>query len=195
MKKKVIPLRIIILLFIFTMGCNQDSISDKHTGNTLVTFDGDKITSGDVENFKKYRQDNLFDKQALEMIIERELLYKEAQEQDMVATLKETRLISDKEKAMFEQYGTEKDKKEIQGIIKELKISEKEYWNNYVPRQHRKLLTIEKMKESIKDKIYADIIKNHSDWGQSEIEKGFNESYSKVINDLKSKYNLQYVSL
>lgn len=40
----------------------------------------------------------------------------------------------------------------------------------------------------------GDKIKNHSDWGQTEIKKGFEESYSNAINDLKSKFNLKYIN-
>lgn len=54
--------------------------------------------------------------------------------------------------------------------------------NNYCPKVNRKLLSIAKIIKSIDDKIYADIIKNHSDWGQGEINKGFEESYNKVLN-------------
>lgn len=194
MNIKVISLGFIMLLFILIVGCKQDStlFSEKHTGNTLVTFDGGKITSGDLANFLKYRQDSMSDNQALEMIIERELLYKEAQAQGLTATLKEAKAESDKQKSTYEQYGTEQDKKELQAVLNELNISEKEYWNNYSPKAYRKSITIASMKKSVKDKIYADVIENHSDWGQTEIEKEFDESYSKAINDLKTKYNLQY---
>jgi hypothetical protein len=194
MKKKIIPLGLMILLFIFSLGCTQSYISDEQIGKTFVTFDGGKVTSGDIENFKKYRQDNLSDKQALEMIIERELLYKEAQAQGMTATLEDARVESDKVKSTFDQYGTEQDKKVIQDTTKELKISEKEYWNNYHPKGLLKTLSIGKVSKSIKDKIYSDIMKKHSNLGQAKIEREFKESYEKVINDLKSKYNLQYVS-
>jgi t-SNARE complex subunit (syntaxin) len=178
------------------MGCNKDIIlvTEMHTGNALVTFDGGKITSGDLVNYKKHKNSVLSDKQALEMMIERELLYKEAQAQDLTATSKEAKAESDKQKSMYKQFSTEEEKKEFEDILKELNISEKEYWNDYSPKSYRKTITIAKMKKSIEDKIYDDIIKNHSDWGQAEIKKGFEESYSKAINDLKSKFNLKYVN-
>jgi t-SNARE complex subunit (syntaxin) len=196
MNIKIIPLGLITLFFIFAVGCKKDSIlySERHAGNTLVTFDGGKITSGDLENYKKHKNSALSDKQALEMMIEKDLLYKEAQAQNLTATLKEAKAESDKQKSMYEQYGTEQEKKEFQDILKELNISEKEYWNDYSPKAYRKQITIARMEKSIKDKIYADIIKKHSNWGQAEIKKGFDESYSRAINDLKTKYNLQYVS-
>ena len=196
MKKKAISLSLIVLLLILVTGCKKDIVlvSERHTGKTLVTFDGSKITSGDIENFKKNRQDNISDKQALEMVIEKELLYKEAQAQGLIATLKEAKAESNRQKNMREQYATEEEKKEFQDILKELNISEKEYWNDYSPKAFRKSITIASMKKSIEDKIYADIIKNHSDWGQAEIKKGFEEFYNKAINDLKSKLNLKYVN-
>lgn len=194
MKKKANLFALIIMLLLFAVGCRKDIIqlSERHTGNTLVTFDGGKITSGDLANYKKYKNNTLSDKQALEMMIERGLLYKEAQTKGLTASLKEAKAESDKEKNMFEQYGTEEDKEKFQDILKELNISEKEYWNNYITKVNRKNLTIAKMKKSIEDKIYNDIIKNHSDWGQAEIKKDFEGSYSKAINDLKSKFNLKY---
>ena len=196
MKKKAISLSLIILLFILAVGCKKDIplVSERHTGKTLVTFDGGKISLGDLASYKKYKNSTLSDEQALEMMVVNELLYKEAQSQGLTATLKEAKEESDKQKSTYEQYGTEHDKKELQDILKELNISEKEYWNDYCPKVYGKQITIAKMKKSIEDKIYADIIKNHSDWGQAEIKKGFEESYSKAINDLKSKFNLKYIN-
>lgn len=192
--KRIVFSGLLILLIIFTVACEKDTVTVEQTGKTLATFDGGKITTGDVDNFKNYRQDNLPDKQALEMIIERELLYKEAQAQCLTATLKETRAESDRAKNTLEQYETEQNKKMFQDEIKKLNISESEYWNNYYPKQLIKPLTVGKMKNSFKNKIYKDIINNHSDWGQPEIEKGSKEAYDKAINDLKSKYNLKYVN-
>ena len=196
MKKKAISLSLILLILILAIGCNKDIIlvTEKHTGNVLVTFDEGKITSGDLVNYKKHKNRALSDKQALEMMIEREILCKEARAQDLTATSKEAKAESDKQKGMYEQFGTEEEKKDFQDILKELNISEKEYWNGYSPKSYRKEITITKMKKSIEDKIYDDIIKNHSDWGQAEIKKGFEESYSKAINELKSKFNLKYVN-
>lgn len=196
LKKKTISLGLILLLLILAIGCNKDIIliTERHTGNTLVTFDGSKITSGDLANYKKHKNSALSDEQALEMMIESELLYKEAQAQDLTATSKEVKAESDKQKSMYEQFGTEEEKKEFQNILKELNISEKEYWKAYIPKAYRKTIAIAKMKNSIENKINEDIINNHSNWGQAEIKKGFEESYSKAINDLKSKFNLKYVN-
>lgn len=193
MKNKVISLSLIILLSILVTGCKKDItlISEGHAGKTLVTFDGSKITSGDIDNFKKSRQDNITDKQALEMMIEKELLYKEAQSQGLTATLKEAKEESNRQKNMYKQYATEEQKKELQDILKELNITEKEYWNDYSPKAFRKSITIARMKKSVEGKIHTDILKNHSDWGQAEIKKGLEESYSNAINDLKPKFNLK----
>jgi Skp family chaperone for outer membrane proteins len=192
--KKIIFLGLLILLIIFSVACEKNKLNAEQPGKTLATFDGGKITTVDLDNFKKYRQDSLSDKQALEMIIEREFLYKEAQSLGITVSLKEAQAESEKAKSAIEQYGTEQDKRMIQDEIKKLDISESKYWNDHHPKQLIKPLTCEKMRKSIQDKIYADIIRNYSNWGQPEIEKGSKGAYDKAISDLKSKYNIQYVN-
>lgn len=191
--KKNLLIGLVILINIFIASCSKNNINTQQTGKVLVTFDSGQITISDIDDFKKYREDNLSDKQALEMLIEVEILYKEAKTQEITVTLEEAQLESERIKNELKQYGTEQDKKVIEDIIKELNISESEYWSNYYPKQVIKQMTYGKIRRPIIDKIHADIVENHSDWTKLEIKNGVNEDYSKVIDDLKVKYNIKYV--
>lgn len=192
MKIKSITFISIVFILLLAMGCSQVRTSGVLKGSVLAAFNGGNITAADVKNFKRYRKDNLTDKQALEILIERELLYKEALRQGKAVSIKEAQAEADKARTLLERYGTVKDRKAVQDEILKLKITEDKYWNEYYPKRLIKPMSTAKMKHEIKNEIYSDIIKSHGDWGQSEIKKQADEDYIKAINDLKARYDLRY---
>ncbi|WP_315120555.1 hypothetical protein [uncultured Clostridium sp.] len=195
MKNRIVVLTLIILLSSFLSSCTQKEYTVEQVGEVVATMDEGKITTGDIKDFKKYRLDDISNQQALEMIIENELLYREAKSKKILITIDEAKTEAEKLRVSFEENSSEEDKKILQDEINKLGITLDKYWNEYCPKLLMKSMSIGKMRNSIKTDFYNYVDSNHPTWGKAEIEEDYNKNYELIIEDLKKKYNVKYENI
>lgn len=129
--------------------------STNDASKVVATVDGNPITKNDVDNAKLFRQDNLSDKEMIDRLIKNKLLKEEAPKLGVHVTLEEAKEEALRQKNIIESNSSEEDKQKISDIIAGLGITPKQYWNEYVPMEYQKIMTIEKVKKIIGDQAVS----------------------------------------
>jgi hypothetical protein len=169
----------------------QQSESLKNTGDSIVaTIDGEKITKKGFDTYKLFLnggdQSQLSDKQVLDKILDRQVIYNQA--------IKEGISVSDDEisssiksaqesiKAVSSQYESFKE------YLSGLNMTENQYWESVKPT-YKKALICGKYKNALKEKyIQANNIKNKN---STEIDSEFRDFYAQKVKDLKAKTKVE----
>lgn len=119
------------------------------SSSVIVKVNGADITRKDFETAKSYRQDNLPDEEILMILIKNQLLKEEAERLNITVPLEDAREEAQNQKSNYETLGTEKDKDELDSVIKALGLTSDQYWNEYAPSKYQELMIIAKTKKVI----------------------------------------------
>lgn len=129
--------------------------STNDASTVVATVDGNPITKNDVDNAKLFRQDNLSDKEMIDRLIKNKLLKEEAPKLGVNVTLEEAKEEALRQKNIIESNSSEEDKQKISDIIAGLGITPEQYWNEYVPMEYQKIMTIGNVKKIIGDQAVS----------------------------------------
>lgn len=182
-------LAIIILVAMSYSACGSKAPAD----NPAAAQVGDTIISvKDVESFRNMTDKTLTDKQAVDILIERSILFQESQNQGISVSLQEAKEYSKEQRKIIETSGGEQAREVMNDAAKRLKVSYEKYWDEYAPKGYMRALSEAKMKRKIEDEIQSDLVKNHPDLSPEDTKKMFDKMYNDRINELKVKYTIKY---
>ncbi|MDI6619716.1 MAG: hypothetical protein QME45_13865 [Clostridiales bacterium] len=167
------------------MGNKAASHAAAKVGNIVITVNG-------VQSFKQERADKMTDRQALDIIIERSLLFQEAQRQGIAMTLSEAKEYARGQRNILEENNSKETKKSIMDLIKRLNITYNRYWSDYAPKGYMKAVSESRMKEKFMDEILRGITEKYPSWGDKQIEDEAKTAYNKKISELKKQYKVKY---
>ncbi|HBM79368.1 MAG TPA: hypothetical protein DD426_00785 [Clostridiaceae bacterium] len=180
---------IFMLLFLLGTGCSMGNKAASHAaakvGNIVITVNG-------VQSFKQERVDKMTDRQALDIIIERSLLFQEAQRQGIAMTLSEAKEYARDQRNILEENNSKETKKSIMDLTKRLNITYNRYWSDYAPKGYMKAVSESRMKEKFMDEILRGITEKYPSWGDKQIEDEAKTAYNKKISELKKQYKVKY---
>lgn len=155
------------------------------------------ITKNDIENTKLFRQDNLSDQQILDLLIKNELIKEEATNLGANVTLDEAKQEALKQRNICETLASNEDKNEVLEIIKGLGLTVDEYWNEYVPKEYQKVMTINRVKNIIAAKALEMNMNgktNNNNLTPAEKQKIEKEAIRSFEDDLVRKAKIEYFS-
>lgn len=180
---------IFMLLFLLGTGCSMGNKAASHAaakvGNIVITVNG-------VQSFKQEKADKMTDRQALDIIIERSLLFQEAQRQGIAMTLSEAKEYARGQRNILEENNSKETKKSIMDLTKRLNITYNRYWSDYAPKGYMKAVSESRMKEKFMDEILRGITEKYPSWGDKQIEDEAKTAYNKKISELKKQYKVKY---
>lgn len=176
------------VLVLVAVGCKADSVPDSPPAAQVGE---DIILMKDIQAFRQSRSDNLTDRQALDILVERDLLFQEAEKQGLALSLQEAKEYAKEQRKIIESSGQD-EKKVIDNIIRKLGVSYEKYWEEEAPKGYMRAISQSNMKNSIRDEIRDDILKNHPGLSNEEVQKIFDEMYREKIEELKTKYEVKY---
>lgn len=179
---------------IFDFGQNVKSIIDKNDVTIVATIDDFKITMKQFEAYKltinssKDGQKMLSDKEILDMLIDRELFYKEALNNGVSVS---DSVVDETIKSQKELLANnEHEYNQVKDYIAGFGITEEQYWENAKPA-YKKALICGQYKKILK-KAYAEKNKIKD---QNELNNQFEEYYKNNIKVLKSKCKIEYYNI
>lgn len=153
----------------------------------VAAVNGEAITAKEFETFKLLRnQGNSYtDRELLNKMIERRLLYAEAAKQGFESTDGEVdAAIRDVKQALQEEQNREQYEF-LQGYLKELNITEEAYWSEHVPAEYKEVLAINKLSDSLRDAY------NRKNPAAGPTKDGFDAYYDQYKKDLVQKADIQ----
>lgn len=176
------------VLVLLAAGCRTVSVPDSPPAAQVGE---DIILVKDIQSFKQNRSDNITDREALDILVERDLLFQEAEKQGLALSLQEAKEYAKEQREIIESSGQD-GKKVIDDIISKLGVSYEKYWDEEAPKGYMRAISQSNMKNSIRDEIRDEIQKNHPDLSDEEVQKIFDEMYREKIEELKIKYQVKY---
>lgn len=173
-----------------SLGVTQKTMQEKEdTGTTILTINNYKVSQKTFDEYKeslnlaKNDNEKLTDKQVADKLIERELLYQEAQKQGLSLNEEEFKKTMDNVKSGIkndtEAYNQLKDYLTGRGM------TEEEYWKIAEPI-YQKAFLIGQYKKSLKEE-FKKSDESLPKLSQSEFNSKFDDLYKNKIKDIKQK--------
>lgn len=179
---------------IFNFGQKVKSINDKNDETIVATINDSEITMKQFEAYKltinssKDGQKMLSDKEILDMLIDKEVVYIEALKNNISVSDSFVDESINSSKELVTQNQSEYN--QLKDYISGLGITEEQYWENAKPA-YKKALMWGQYKKILK-KAYAE--KNNIK-DQNELNNQFEEYYKNNIKELKSKSKIEYYNI
>jgi len=148
---------------------------------------GRKVTFGEMRVFKQNRNEYISDKQALDLLIEREVLFEEAKTLNVTVSPEDVKQEVHRAKMDFVTSGSEEEEEMLHEQIKILGLSYDQYWDEYLPQSYAKLKTMVRMKKVIRDQI-----EESNNMSSEKMKKEYDKLYQEKIEELKQKYGVEY---
>lgn len=159
--------------------------TSKDSSKLIAEVNGRQIRENDIKAIKVMSDANMSEEEILNMLIDQQLLLEEAKRQNLEPTPEEIQAAVDEARETYNKYASEKDKMDIQAVIEGLGLSEKEYWENYVPSKYKEMLTAGKLRTKIRKDVEKNI-KNPND-----INSKYREELNKTIKELRKKAEIK----
>lgn len=189
MRKLYIMICITGVLILTILGCGSKAAQNvpaaAQVGDSIITIK-------DIEVYKKIKDDSLSDKQVVDMLVEKNILYQEAVNESIDISLQDAKEYAQEQRKIIETTGGEESKKVIDELIQKIGVSYDEYWENYAPRGYMRTLSETNMKKRLNDDIREDLLKESPGLSGDEMVKAINEKYNGKIDELKLKYSVKY---
>ncbi|HEX2925492.1 MAG TPA: SurA N-terminal domain-containing protein [Ruminiclostridium sp.] len=170
----------------------KEQVSSQKKEDIVATIDGEKITQNGFDSYKNGlntgRQTKLTDKQVLDKIIERQVIYDEAVKEGFSVTDEEV----DKEINTSRDALTRnpEEYKSMKAYIISLNMTEDEYWKIQKP-VYKKGLIIGKYKTAEKQKYMKDVMSKATSEVDKNFDEYFNKYFNKKVKELISKAKIQ----
>lgn len=159
--------------------------TSKDSSKLIAEVNGIQIRENDIKAIKVMSDANVSEEEILNMLIDQQLLLEEAKRQNLEPTPEEIQAAVDEARETYNKYASEKDKMDIQAVIEGLGLSEKEYWENYIPSKYKEILTAGKLRTKIRKDVEKNI-KNPND-----IYSKYREELNKTIKELRKKAEIK----
>lgn len=176
----------------FNFGQKLKSIYDKNDETIVAIIDDTKITMKQFEAYKYTLNDSkqkmFSDREILDMLIDKELFYKEALNNGVSVSDSVVDETIKSQKELITK--NEHEYNQIKDYIAGLGITEEQYWENSKTGYKRALICGQYKK--ILKKAYAE--KNNIK-DQNELNKQFEEYYKSYIKELKSRSKVEYYDI
>lgn len=189
MRKLHIMICITGVLILTILGCGSKTAQNvpaaAQVGDSIITIK-------DIEVYKKMKDDSLSDKQAVDMLVEKNILYQEAVNESIDVSLQDAKEYAQEQRKIIETTGGEESKKVIDELIQKIGVSYDEYWEDYAPRGYMRTLSETNMKKRLNDDIREELLKESPGLSGDEMVKAINEKYNGKIDELKLKYSVKY---
>lgn len=140
-------------------------VENKNKTENIGTINGVKINPKDVYDQQAFleiingEQPVIAKQKAIEQVVEDTLLFNEAQKRNLVITLDEAKAFAKTQREMLEKNRQSSNPEEVKNaeevskmiakLIQGLKITEEEYWNQYVLQGYLKYNSIAKLRAEI----------------------------------------------
>lgn len=161
-------------------------VSSRDSSKVLVKINNTTITENSLKEMRIFRQDDLSDSQLQEIAIQNELFYQKGIKDGLVVSNGEIKDFAVQIRKAIETQESEKQKNDIEEMIKSLGLTDDQFWSSYVLTPYKRMLTIGKVKQHIKDTSAKGI----SD--PAAAEKAYQDALKSTIDELKKQYNIQY---
>jgi hypothetical protein len=168
-------------------GKQQAEILSNAGNDVIATLDGEKITKKGFDTYKFFvNSDNkkLSDKEILDKIIDRQVIYNQALKEGISVTNEELenaiKSAQDLMKSNDQQYTAFKE------YVSGLNMTEEQYWESVIPT-YQKAITCGKLKNELKEKF----AKENKIEDKSELEAKFRDYYDQYVKDKKSKAKVE----
>jgi hypothetical protein len=188
MKHTFLILIIAFTLTLYIAGCKSKSMPDSPPAAQVGE---DIILIKDIQSYKQNSSEKLTDKQVLDILVEKDLLFQEAQKEGVALSLQEAKQYASEQREIIESSG-EEGKKAMDEITKKLGVDYEKYWKDDAPKGYMRAISQSNMKNKIKKEIQKKILESYSGLNNEDVEKLFNEMYAKKIEELKEKYKVKY---
>lgn len=165
----------------------QSSLKDPD--EIVATINGQEVTKQEFETFKLLRNQNnsYTDRELLDKMIEKQVLYTEAVNQGFEATDDEVNAaIKDVKQALQEDQNQEQYEF-LKNYLDELGITEEQYWSDFVVTEYKEVFSINNLEDSLK----ANFIKENHISDAAKMNSAFDEYYDQYKKDLISKADVQ----
>lgn len=161
-------------------------VSSRDSSKVLVKINNTTITENSLKEMRIFRQDDLSDSQLLEIAIQNELFYQKGIKDGLVVSNGDIKDFAVQTRKTIETQGAEKQKNDIEEMIKSLGLTDDQFWSSYVLTPYKRMLTIGKVKQHIKDTSAKGISDPEA------AEKAYQDALKSTIDELKKQYNIQY---
>lgn len=169
----------------------KDIYAAANANDSVATVDGIPITKKAFDTFKVMYSNSdqkPTDKEVLDMIVERQLLHKQAEKEGI--TISDEQLNNAIEKMKQDLHNDTQSYSDFKDYIAGLNITEEQYWEQSKP-VYKKALAVGQLKSRLKQQYEAE----HKSEDAQVVEKNFGEFYKSYVSDLKQKVKIDYKSI